>query len=60
MAAGGDARPTFRAGRCIGPTAPGDQAEILRVGPALQLPQEVFKFRPPLEGRREKIKDVAF
>jgi hypothetical protein len=26
----------------------------------LQLPLEVFKFRPPLEGRREKIKNVAF
>jgi hypothetical protein len=26
----------------------------------LQLPQEVFKFRPPRERRREKIKHVAF
>jgi hypothetical protein len=26
----------------------------------LQLPQGVFKFRPPREGRREKIKHVAF
>jgi hypothetical protein len=25
----------------------------------LQLPQEVFNFRPPLGGRREKIKHVA-
>lgn len=26
----------------------------------LQLPQEVFKFRPFIEGRREKINNVAF
>jgi hypothetical protein len=33
---------------------------MIKADLGLQLPQEVFKFRPPPEGRREKIENVAF